>query len=136
MLRYILFAGIICWVGISNAQFIDLDSLQAPGNYENVRNQKIYTDSLVSTFEIWVKKEVGLHKHEFHTEQVIVLEGEATMRLGEVWKTIKPGDLIIIPAGTKHEVIVTSSSPLKVISIQAPEFDGKDRVVINEGMKE
>ncbi len=87
---------------------------------------------MVSTFEIWVKKEVPLHKHEFHTEQVIVLEGEGNMRLGDEWKIIKPGDLIIIPVGTLHQVIVTSSIPLKVLSVQAPEFDGSDRVIMKE----
>ena len=132
MFRYLLFLLLICVCSISNAQFIDIDTIQVAGEYENVTSKKLYSDSLVTTFEIWVKKEVPLHKHEFHTEQVIVLEGEANMRLGEEWKIIKAGDVIIIPEGTLHQVIVTSTIPLKVLSIQAPEFDGSDRVIIKE----
>ncbi len=132
MQRHLLYILIFCFNQTANGQFIDLDTIHIIGDYENISSQKLYSDSLVSTFEIWVKKEVPLHKHVFHTEQVIVLEGEGNMRLGDEWKMIKAGDLIIIPAGTLHQVIVTSSTPLKVLSIQAPEFDGSDRVIMKE----
>ena len=132
MQRHLLYILLFCFIQTANAQFIDLDTIVVIDDYENVGSQKLYSDSLVSTFEIWVKKEVPLHKHEFHTEQVIVLEGEGNMRLGDEWKIIKPGDLIIIPVGTLHQVIVTSSIPLKVLSVQAPEFDGSDRVIMKE----
>ncbi len=132
MVRYLFIVLIIFTGGILNAQFISMDTISVSGEYENVSSKKLYSDSLVTTFEIWVKKEVPLHKHAFHTEQVIVLEGEGNMRLGDEWKVIKPGDLIIIPQGTLHQVMVTSSIPLKVLSIQAPEFDGSDRVIMKE----
>jgi mannose-6-phosphate isomerase-like protein (cupin superfamily) len=132
MQRHLLYILLFCFIQTANAQFIDLDTILVIDDYENVSSQKLYSDSLVTTFEIWVKKEVPLHKHEFHTEQVMVLEGEGNMRLGNEWKIIKTGDLIIIPAGTLHQVIVTSSIPLKVLSIQAPEFDGSDRVIMKE----
>ena len=132
MRRHLLYILLLCIIHTANAQFIDLDTIVVIDDYENVGSQKLYSDSLVTTFEIWVKKEVPLHKHEFHTEQVIVLEGEGNMRLGDEWKIIKPGDLIIIPVGTLHQVIVTSSIPLKVLSVQAPEFDGSDRVIMKE----
>jgi len=130
MRRLLLLIVIFCVTQIAEAQFIDIDTMQLIDEYDNVTSKKLYSDSLVTTFEIWVKKEVPLHKHAYHTEQVIVLEGEANMRLGEEWKIIKAGDIIIIPVGTLHQVIVTSLIPLKVLSIQAPEFDGIDRVII------
>ncbi len=130
MRRLLLLIVIFCVTQIAEAQFIDIDTMQLIDEYDNVTSKKLYSDSLVTTFEIWVKKEVPLHKHAYHTEQVIVLEGEANMLLGEEWKIIKAGDIIIIPVGTLHQVIVTSLIPLKVLSIQAPEFDGIDRVII------
>jgi len=39
------------------------------------------------------------------------------------------GGSIFIPQNTWHYVKVTSAEPLKVLSIQAPNFDGKDRVL-------
>ena len=35
---------------------------------------------------------------------------------------------ITIPKNTWHYAKTTSKEPLKVISIQAPNFDGKDRI--------
>lgn len=107
---------------------ISNDSLTPPKDYVNIHAQKIAGDSLVSTFIIFIKENVPMHKHQYHSENVFILEGEGIMTLGSITKEIKAGDLIFIPANTFHEVKVTSTIPLKVISIQAPEFDGTDRV--------
>jgi mannose-6-phosphate isomerase-like protein (cupin superfamily) len=53
------------------------------------------------------------------------------MTLGEDTFKIKKGDFFIIPQGMPHSVKTTSKKPLKAISIQAPKFEGKDRVFLN-----
>lgn len=108
------------------------DSILPPGPYENITNQLMYSDSSVSTFLIWIKSSVPLHKHAWHTEQVIVLEGSGEMRVGEKIFPVQKGDVIFIPENTPHGVLVTSEIPLKVMSIQAPEFKGDDRILISE----
>lgn len=99
-------------------------------NYGNIYIKKIDSDSLVSNFIIWIKEEVKAHKHLTHCETIIVLEGKAMMSLGDKTIQIKKGDYIFIPKNTIHSVKVKSRKPLKVISIQAPEFKGDDRVFI------
>ena len=47
-------------------------------------------------------------------------------------KTKGKGDFVFIPKNTPHSVNVISKVPLKVISVQAPFFDGKDRVLLEE----
>lgn len=108
----------------------DADTIQCPAGIENVYSRPLYSDSLCSSFVIFIKKEVKLHKHLTHTEHVMVLEGEATMTMGDKTFTVKKGDLIFIPANTPHKVVTTSKKPLKVISLQSPHFDGKDRVLL------
>ena len=105
-----------------------LDTIKAPLALENIYNRPLYSDSLTSSFVIFIKKEVKEHKHVTHAEHVIVLEGEAIMKLDGRSFKIKKGDVIFIPENTWHYVKTTSKIPLKVISIQAPNFDGKDRV--------
>jgi mannose-6-phosphate isomerase-like protein (cupin superfamily) len=61
-----------------------------------------------------------------------VLSGEADMRLGDQNIHIKPGDVIFIPKGTPHSAKVTSTVPLRIISIQAPYFDGSDRIMLEK----
>jgi quercetin dioxygenase-like cupin family protein len=102
---------------------------------EAVYNRMLYTDAQVSTFLIEIKNEVKEHYHQFHTEQVYVLSGKAEMKMGDSnrWRTIKEGDLIIIPANTPHAVRVKGKQALRVLSIQAPNFDGNDRIWVEDG---
>jgi len=98
--------------------------------YANVYVKPMYSDSLSSTYAIWVKNAVKSHMHVKHTEVVTVLQGKGTMTIGGQEQKIKKGDVVIIPKGTAHSVITTSRKPLLVISVQAPQFKGKDRVWI------
>lgn len=107
-----------------------LDTITPPANYENIYVRPLFHDSLASGFVIFIKKEVKLHKHAHHTEQVVILDGEGIMKLGDKTIQVKKGDVISIPANTSHSLIVTSKTPVKVLSTQSPYFDGKDRIMI------
>jgi mannose-6-phosphate isomerase-like protein (cupin superfamily) len=63
---------------------------------------------------------------------VTVLEGRGEFYLDGERIDIKAGDQIIIPPNTPHAVITRSKKPLKVISIQSPEFLGKDRFFLED----
>lgn len=105
-----------------------LDTIKAPASYENIYSRAIASDSLSSSFVIFIKKEVKKHKHVTHTENVSILEGEGEMLLGDKTIMVKKGDIIFIPKNTVHSLKVTSKDPVKILSIQSPMFDGKDRV--------
>ena len=97
-------------------------------DYENISITKLSTNSDATTFAIWIKKKVKIHKHINHTEHVYIKQGKGKFKLADSLYNVKTGDLIIIPKNTWHGVIVESRNPMKVISIQSPEFFGKDRV--------
>lgn len=113
------------------AQHMNTDSIGAKTVSDNIYNKALYGDSLASSFVIVIKKEVKHHKHLSHSEHVVVLEGTGQMTLGTNGFAIKKGDVIFIPKNTVHSVITTGERPLKVLSIQSPKFDGKDRVFID-----
>jgi mannose-6-phosphate isomerase-like protein (cupin superfamily) len=110
----------------------NLDNLLPPANYENIHVEKIQSNKDMSTFIIWIKNEVKTHYHLSHTENIYVLEGTANMLLGKDTILIQKGDFINILPQTLHYVKVTSKEPLKVISIQSPEFSGNDRHFIDD----
>ena len=109
---------------------IDTDTLKMAGS-DKTSVRLLASDSLCSTFFIVIPGEVKLHYHAFHSENVIVADGNGVMRLNDKEIIIKKGDLIIIPKGTKHSVRNTGPGPLKVISVQSPYFDGKDRIMVD-----
>jgi mannose-6-phosphate isomerase-like protein (cupin superfamily) len=57
-----------------------------------------------------------------------VLSGRGTMTLGIKKIELNEGMQVSVPKNTFHSVIVSSKKPLRVISIQSPMFDGKDRI--------
>ena len=100
---------------------------------KNISVQKISEDELHSTYMIIIKNKVPLHYHKDHSENIVVLEGSAIMKIGNDTLKIIPKDQITIPKGTIHEVIkVIGKNPLKVISVQSPKFDPKDRHFIKK----
>ncbi len=105
----------------------NLNIIKGPNNLENIKVIKLSSDQHASQFLIFVKKRVRLHRHLSHSESIYVLEGEGDFQLADKAFTISTGDFIQVPENTLHGVIVTSTIPLKVLSIQAPEFFGKDR---------
>ena len=100
-------------------------------NYENVNVVPLHSDSTTSTFMVFVKKTVAKHYHAHHTEQVVVLEGKGRMMMDDQEFIVKKGDYIIIPPGVIHSVMVIGRKPMKVLSIQSPEFKGKDRIFVD-----
>ena len=133
MQPYFFFLLFLFSVVNSNAQFIQsTDTINAPNTIAQVWVKPMYHDSMASSFVIVIPVEVKLHKHLTHAEHVYVLEGAGEMVLGDKKFLVKKGDLIFIPRGTLHSVRVTSISPMKVLSVQAPYFDGKDRVAVQE----
>lgn len=126
----ILLVGLITCITDAFGQSVHTSALIPPDDYENIHVTKLNEDSLNSTFCIWVKNAVRPHKHIYHTEVVLVLEGSGKMTLGNDTFEISAGDYVFIPRGTVHSVDVTSAEPIKVLSIQSPRFDGSDRVFV------
>lgn len=130
-MRVIVLGFFICCTlsGFSqNQNVINTESIE-PGS-TSLTNKTLFSDSLASSFCIIIKSEVKSHKHLKHTEHVIVQEGEGVMKLNDKEFTIKEGDVIFIPKNTVHSVIVKGKKPLKVLSIQSPNFNGDDRVMM------
>lgn len=133
--RFLFFvAGILLSVGCLRAQsgyHQAARKLQPTEAFENVHVQKLFSDPHATGFVIWIKKAVPLHKHAVHSETVTILEGKAHMRLGDQNFPVAKGDIIFIPEGTPHAVQVQGGI-LKVLSVQAPEFDGTDRILLDQ----
>lgn len=127
-LTFVLFFGLTASLFAQKYQCKDV---QPDEKFDNIKVKKIHEDSLQSTFVIWIKKNVPKHYHEYHTEYIQVLRGKAIMLLGDKQITIKKGDFVIIPSGTVHAVLKVKRGPLKVVSVQAPKFDG-ERVMVND----
>ncbi len=128
MMRFFIVLGMTLLVTQAKSQTVANTGTIEPGN-TGITIKNLFSDSLCSSFCIIVKNEIKSHKHLKHSEHVIVESGEGVMKLNDKEFTIKEGDVIYIPKNTVHSVIVKGKKPLKVLSIQAPFFNGDDRVL-------
>lgn len=104
--------------------------------YDNIHVRKISDSAEQTTFLIWIKESVKLHKHLHHAENIYVISGKGEMTIGDEKLVIKKGDFFTIPKNTPHGLKVLSSAPVKVLSIQSPQFKGLDRIFINTDQTE
>ncbi len=105
-----------------------IDQILPDKEFENIHVKKISSDSSSSTFAIWIKQKVKLHKHVYHTENVLIDKGFGEFQINDSIYKVAEGDWIVIPKNTWHGVVVNSKSIMKVISVQSPEYFGKDRI--------
>lgn len=126
----LLFAPLLL-VQAASAQKTNTSALQGANHSKNIEVQPLFGDSLVNSFYIEIQNDVPAHFHRYHSEHVYVLSGHGEMQLADSSFSIQAGDFIFIPKGTPHRVQTTGAEPLRVISIQAPRFEGKDRIPID-----
>ncbi|MEY2923820.1 MAG: hypothetical protein RLZZ337_360 [Bacteroidota bacterium] len=132
MQRVQLFLWTFIFCGFVFGQNINPKKIQPDStNYPNIFVKKFAENEHQSTFIIWIKKEVKPHYHAYHTEFVQVVSGKGIMTLNDSTFKIKKGTATLIPKRSVHTVTATSKKPLKVISVQAPTFDG-DRIWVEE----
>lgn len=129
-LRSILFLGLGAPGMLFAQQHLSPEMLPCNPVDSLVGVRPLYSDSLSSSFVICIPRAVAPHYHRYHTEHVTVLEGTATMELGDSTFSIAAGHCIVIPKGTPHAVTTTSTMPLRVLSVQSPHFDGTDRIFL------
>ena len=96
------------------------DAMPAPSaTFPNLRSK-----TLVSTPDMALALQTGTapkHYHADANEIQVVLDGTGTEWLGDKQVTLKPGMMIVIPMGTNHAgLVTTSAAPLRFISIKTP----------------
>ena len=94
---------------------------------ENLTVEKLSSDKNQSSYLIWVNDSVKPHYHKKHSECIYIVEGGGTFYLGSRIIEMKKGGFILIPEGIIHSFKHKIGETTKVLSVQTPEFFGKDR---------
>ena len=101
------------------AYFIDAQSRDPMQLIAGARTRTFWGDNvLLSLVEIDAGAEVPNHTHP-HEQAGIVIEGEMEMGIGGEVRTIRPGDMYIIPGNVEHYAR-SESTPVKVLDIFSP----------------
>jgi len=75
-----------------------------------------------------VTGKVGLHHHRKENHMIYIVKGYAKTAMGSLQAEIGPDQIVIVPAGVKHEFEQLGDEPLEFILFSTPPFDEKDAV--------
>jgi quercetin dioxygenase-like cupin family protein len=103
-------------------KFLDTEQLPFVGmSYEFVGEDQ---DAPISAYIVKAKPGQGppLHTHPY-VEIIFMVEGQASLTVGDQTRKAKAGDIAVVPANTPHRFINSGSGVLRQIDVHAsPTF--------------
>ncbi|CAI6037037.1 sugar phosphate nucleotidyltransferase [Cohnella sp. JJ-181] len=106
----------------------------------NVSDDETHTK--VGLIQMHAGKQLPYHAHRLRSETWTVSSGEGELLLDGVWRRLRPGDAVHIPAFAKHGLLAVTDLTLIEVQIGADlsvedfretAWDGKDRASIGGG---
>ena len=76
--------------------------------------------SQVVAMTIPAGEEIGEEVHEENDQLLVFVDGEGEAVLDGRSSTVGPNDLVLVPAGTRHNFINTGAGPLRLVTVYAP----------------
>lgn len=94
--------------------------IQPPADFENIHLHTLVSDDKRDLFIAWVKQEVPEEVHHDMNESFMLLEGSCNCNItnakGESRKVhMREGDFIAFALGESHDILITTSRPVKAI---------------------
>jgi len=96
------------------------------GRYEVLDDRP---DTKVKRITVEPGQRLSLQLHHRRAEHWFVVQGHATVTLGETEHSIGPGQAVDIPTGTAHRVASSGERPLVFIEVQIGDYFGEDDIV-------
>ncbi len=78
------------------------------------------THTQIVIMSIPVGGDIGEEIHTDNDQVLFLVEGEGKVILNGIESPYKTGDIVLVPAGTKHNFINTGSTDLKIITTYSP----------------
>jgi len=128
-MKYLMIITALTFLNIKGFCQRDLSNWSNASN-ENISVERLAGDTLTTSFLIQIRESVPLHYHAYHSEHAYILSGSGIFVLNGDTTLVSKGMYVFIPSESKHSVGVTSDEPMRVLSIQCPEFTGLDRIKV------
>ncbi len=102
-------------------QPLDVDIVQlARGNDAFRREVATGEHSQIVVMTIPPGGEIGEEVHEHNDQLLVFVEGEGEAVLAGRTSRVGPNDLVLVPAGTRHNFVNTGAGPLRLVTVYAP----------------
>ena len=86
------------------------------------------THTQVVTMTLRPGEDIGAEVHPDNDQVLIFTEGTARAEVGGETRQVSAGDLVVVPAGTEHNLVNTGSTQLRLITVYGPPDHAPDTV--------
>ena len=93
------------------------------GGYQDLLRKE---DRVIKEIDVRGGESLSLQSHDNREEHWILVYGEGEVRLGDMWRKIKPGDYIYVPKKEKHTLVNNTGNMLKIVELQIGECSEED----------
>jgi mannose-6-phosphate isomerase-like protein (cupin superfamily) len=100
---------------------------------QDFRVEELGRSELTSHHVAAIRTAEPLHRHDSHDLLVVLVRGHGTQRVGDETQAVGEGSVIFVPRGVAHAFTNTGPAPAVAYVVYAPPFDGRDRVLVEEG---
>lgn len=96
-------------------EWISRSDFQNPEMTEDIHVKLIAASPQATTAIVWIKYLAPDEVHHDEHEKFLILEGTCDIIVGDKTHSLKAGDYFQIPLHADHRVVVTSTTPCKVV---------------------
>jgi mannose-6-phosphate isomerase-like protein (cupin superfamily) len=65
-------------------------------------------------------EDIGAEVHEHNDQVLTFVEGQVRAEVADETRDVGPGDVVVVPAGTRHNFTNTGESPARLYTLYAP----------------
>jgi mannose-6-phosphate isomerase-like protein (cupin superfamily) len=103
------------------AEPLDVDIVQLARSNDAFRREIATGEhSQVVAMTIPVGEDIGEEVHEENDQLLVFVDGEGEAVLDGKTSPVTPNDLVLVPAGTRHNFINKGDGPLRLVTVYAP----------------
>ena len=100
---------------------LDIDIVQLARSNDAFRREVATGEhSQIVAMTIPAGGEIGEEVHEENDQLLVFIDGEGDAVLDGKTSKVTPNDLVMVPAGTRHNFINTGDGPLRLVTVYAP----------------
>ena len=102
------------------------DETAANEAFRSVRFTGRHTQVVAMTLQ--PGEDIGAEVHPDNDQVLVFTEGTARADVGDETREVSAGDLVVVPAGTRHNFTNTGSGRLRLLTIYGPPDHAPDTV--------
>lgn len=123
------------YASFSNGSYGNIQDMTLNNNYfRKVIDTTAYQQLVLMSIK--PHEEIGKEIHQYNTQFIRIESGQCKAMIENKYFDLKKDDFVIVPPNKLHNIINTSTKPLKLYTIYSPPHHPYNRIDINKPLED